>query len=205
MELFVSVFRVGFDIDGIGFNFGDSCKRYLDHIGQGHLWKSGPNPEPYWDFFRDWGWDGKQFVDFCNAGADAGFIFAGPVREGYAEALKSVAEMGHHIVVATDRPFGSSPEVSEKLTVDWFSQHDMEYDELWFTADKTLPGCDFFIEDKIENYDALVADGVSAFLLNRPWNRVDGGDARNRIEHISEYVDAIVQATKEESAVLAFA
>lgn len=192
----MTAFRVGFDIDGIGFNFGDSCKRYLDHIGLGHLWKSGPNPEPYWDFFKDWGWDSKQFVEFCNAGADAGFIFGGPVREGYAEALKAVAEMGHHIIVATDRPFGSTPEVSEKLTVDWFAQHGMEYDELWFTADKTLPDCQFFIEDKLENYDALVDAGVKAFLLNRAWNKVEGGDARNRIEHISEYVDAIREASK---------
>lgn len=205
------IFRTGWDIDGVGFNFGDSVHRYLCHIGQGHLWKSGPNPEPYWDFFKDWtkddgtAWTGKDFVDMCNAGADAGFIFAGPVREGYREAIDAVANMGHTIVVATDRPFGSTPEVSQKTTVEWFQEHEINYDELHFTAKKSEANCDFFIDDKLENYDELVAAGTKAYLLNRPWNKVEGGDARNRIDSLDEYVDAIAEATNKHYYDLTFA
>jgi hypothetical protein len=196
--------RTGWDIDGVGFNFGDSCYRYLCHIGQEDLWKSGPNPEPYWDWYKDWGWTGQQFVDFCNAGADAGFIFAGPVREGYREAIDEVANMGHEIIVATDRPFGSTPEVSQNLTVDWFSENKIWYDELHFTAHKPSANCDVFIDDKIENYDSLVQAGCKAYLLNRPWNKVEGGDARNRIDTLEEYVDAIKVLTEEGAAQLSF-
>lgn len=189
--------RVGFDIDGVGFNFADSCKRYLDHLGQGHLWKSGPMPDPFWDWYKDWGWTSKQFVEFCNAGADAGFIFAGGIRKGYAEAISAAHRLGCEVIIATDRPFGSTPEVSQKLTVEWLDQHGIEYDELHFTADKTTANCDMFIEDKLENYDALVAAGTKAFLLNRPWNIVEGGDARNRIDTMDEYVDEIMSAVAQ--------
>lgn len=197
--------RIGFDIDGVGFNFADSCQRYLEHIGQGHLWKSGPTPKPFWDWYKDWGWTSAQFVEFCHAGADAGFIFAGDVRPGYVEAIRAVALLGHEVIIATDRPFGSTPEVSQKLTVEWLEQHGIEYDELHFTADKTTAECDMFVEDKLENYDALVAAGCNAFLLNRPWNEVGGGDARNRIDSLDEYVDAIMGATAQGFVDLFFA
>lgn len=183
--------RTGWDLDGVGFNFGDSCHRYLEHIGQGHLWKSGPTPEPYWDWYKDWGWTGEQFVEFCNAGADAGFIFAGPVREGFVEAIERVSRQGHEIIIITDRSFGSTPSVSEQLTCEWLAQHGIEYDELIFSADKTCVWTDTFIDDKLANYDKLEAAGTNTFLLNRPWNRVDGMDSRNRIDSIAEYADMI--------------
>jgi hypothetical protein len=197
--------RIGFDIDGIGFTFGDSCKKHLDHTGRGHLWKSGPTPDPYWDWYKDWGWTSQEFVDFCNEAADCGCLFSGPVREGYKEAIDAVANMGHEIIVATDRTFGATPSVSENITINWFIEHEMNYDELHFTADKTSANCDFFIEDKLENYDALILAGVKAYLLNRPWNQVPGGDGRNRINDISEYVDAVAEATQKGYADLVFA
>lgn len=187
--------RIGYDVDGIGFNFGDSCHRYLIYTGQGHLWKSGPTPDPYWDFYKDWGWTGKDFVEFCNAGADDGFIFSGPMRPGYRESIKAVKDMGHTIVVATDRTFGRSPEVSQALTYAWFEQHDIPFDEMIFTADKTQANCDFFIEDKVENFLALQEDGTSAWLLTRPWNEYFG-DHPNRIQNIEEYTAIIEHATK---------
>lgn len=197
--------RVGFDIDGVGFNFADSCKRYLDHIGQGHLWKSGPTPEPFWDWYKDWGWTTQQFLEFCHAGADAGFIFAGDIREGYADSVGAAHRLGCEVIIATDRSFGTSPEVSQKLTVEWLDQHGIEYDELIFTADKTVANCDMFIEDKLENYDALVAAGVDAYLLNRPWNKIPGGDARQRIDTMDEYTDAIMGAVAQGFVDTAFA
>lgn len=187
----------GWDIDGVGFNFGDSCHRFLDHIGLGHLWKSGPTKKPFWDWYKDWGWTTEEFLDFCHRGADAGFIFSGPVREGYVETMGRVAKMGHQIVVITDRSFGTTPEVSQRLTEEWFRQHGLEYDQLVFSADKCAVPTDTFIDDKLSNYDTLIDGGVSAVLLNRPWNEVEGGDARNRINHIEEYGDMIEEITSQ--------
>lgn len=187
---------VGSDLDGVAHVFGDSVHNHLLHTGRGHLWKSGPTPDPYWDWYKDWGWTSKQFVDFCHEAADCGCLFNGPVREGWVEMMNKIAEDGHYVVIITDRAFGSSPEVSQKITVEWLRQHCIYYDELIFSADKTCRWTDFYIDDKIENYDALTRAGTKAFLLNRPWNKITGGDARNRIDKLSEYTDAIDAAMK---------
>lgn len=188
--------RVGFDLDGVLYNFGDSVKRYLEATERGHIWKSGPTETPFWDFYKDWGWTGQQFVEMCNEGADAGFIFTGPAREGAAEAVGRVARLGHEVIIITDRQFGSTPEVSHKNTENWLSEHGIEYDELHFSADKTCVKTDMFVEDKLENYDALVEAGVHTFLINRAWNIVDGGDTRMRINDVSEYADFVEEYSK---------
>jgi hypothetical protein len=182
--------RVGWDIDGVGFTFGDSCHKHLLHTGRGHLWKSGPTPDPYWDWYKDWGWTGAQFVEFCNEAADCGCLFSGPVRPGYAEAVKEVKALGHTNVFITDRAFGSTPQVSQDITYAWFEQHGIEFDELHFSPDKTIVWTDTYIDDKLTNYDALNEVGTEVYLLNRPWNTPHSDD-RRRINTIEEYVDHV--------------
>lgn len=188
--------RVGFDLDGVGYNFGDSVKRYLDATERGHIWKSGPTPKPFWDFYKDWGWTGAEFVQMCNEGADAGYIFCGPARDGFVDSVRRVAELGHEVIIVTDRQFGSTPEVSHKNTENWLAEHGIEYDELVFSADKTCVPTDMFVEDKLENYDALVAAGTHTFLINRAWNVVEGGDTRFRINDVTEYADFVEEYTR---------
>lgn len=165
------------------YDFGECVNRYLQHIGQGHLYKSGG--PAHWNFYEDWGWDGKQFVDFCNAGADAGFIFTGPARPNAAESVKAVKGMGHEIVIITDRTFGSSPEVSKGHTLEWLDEHGIVYDEIHFSANKAIVPTDIFVEDKPENYTALAMAGTKVWMVNRTWNR--HFPASNRIADISEY------------------
>lgn len=197
--------RVGFDLDGVLYNFGDSVQRYLEATNRGHIWKSGPTPTPFWDFYKDWGWSSKEFVDLCNEGADAGYIFCGPARDNAVAAVGKVAALGHQIIIITDRQFGSTPDVSHKNTEQWLAQHGIEYDELWFSADKTCAPTDIFVEDKLENYDALVANGTPTYLINRAWNQVDGGDARNRINCVSDYANEIEKITAQGFSDLSFA
>lgn len=194
--------RIGIDIDGVGFNFGDSCKAHMDHTGLGHLWKSGPTPDPYWDFYKDWGWTTDRFVEFCNEAADCGCLFSGPVKDGYVEMIESIARLGHEIIIITDRSFGSNPSVSHNLTCEWLAQHGIEYDELIFSSDKTCVKTDMFIDDKIQNYDALVAAGSDAYLLNRPWNHVPFEDHRKRIDTLDEYTGAVEVRTAANSYLL---
>lgn len=196
----MTTLRVGFDLDGVLYNFGDSVRRYLEFTGQGHIWKSGPTPKAYWDFYKDWGWTGKQFVEFCNEGADAGFIFTGPARPGAAEAVNAIRDMGHSIHIVTDRSFGSCPSVSHSNTSQWLKEHGIPYDSLTFTADKTIVNVDTMIEDKLENYDALEKAGVRTYLINRAWNEnpypsIAASDGRRRIDELAEYVQAIEEMT----------
>lgn len=175
--------RVGFDLDGVLYDFGECVNRYLQHIGQGHLYKSGG--PAHWHFYEDWGWDGKQFVDFCNAGADAGFIFTGPARPNAAESVRKVEAMGHEIIIITDRTFGSNPKVSETHTLEWLAQHNIPYNEIHFSPNKTIVPTDIFVEDKPENYVDLAVAGVKPWMVNRNWNK--SFPAKNRISDISEY------------------
>ena len=183
--------RVGFDLDGVLYNFGESVQRYLEATGRGHIWKSGPTPAPFWDFYKDWGWSGKEFVAFCNEGADAGYIFTGPVRPNAVETVKAVKALGHTVVIITDRAFGKTPEVSHKHTREWLAQHEIPYDELYFSADKTISPTDIFIEDKWENFQAIRKAGTECWLVNRAWND-NGKCMRNRIGDVVEYLPKVI-------------
>lgn len=191
--------RVGFDLDGVLYDFGNSVRRYLDSIGRPYGWKDEA-PEPHhWDFYEYWGMDLAEFKQLCHDGVDAGYIFQGDIRPNAVESVRRVAELGHEIIIITDRQFGSKPENSHKATTEWLAQHGIEYDELVFSADKTCVPTDFFVEDKRENYDALRAAGVACYLITRPWNvdeRYGLKDGRYRIDDISDYADTIELYTR---------
>ena len=179
--------RVGFDLDGVLYDFGASVRRYMDSIGLNYGWKDD-GPEPHtWNFYEYWGMDVKDFVQLCHDGADAGFIFTGDARPGASAAVNIVKRMGHEVVIITDRSFGTSPSVSENHTRLWLAQHFIPYDELHFSADKTVVKTDIFVEDKLQNYDALEAAGTECWLITRPWNSEHGADNRKRINDVMDY------------------
>ena len=183
--------RVGFDSDGCIDCFGDGVHETLKAWGLGNLWKSGPTPHSYWNFYEDWGWTFAQFKALVDWGVDHGYIFSGHWRKNAIESVGRVAKMGHQIIIITDRSWGSDPRNSERNTIEAFQRAGIEYDELHFTADKTSVRVDTMVEDKLENYDSLVGNGTPTWLINRAWNRVEGGDMRNRIDDIKDYADAI--------------
>lgn len=183
--------RVGFDLDGVLFNFGQSVKDYLEATGQEHLWKSGPNPKPYWDWYKDWKWTTPQFLQFCHDGVDAGYIFRGNVRDNAVAAVQAVKDAGHEIIVITDRNFGIEPSNSWNATREWWIDAGFPmYDELIFSADKTSRKTDIFVEDKIANFEALWDAGTPTYLITRPWNDdFDAGDYR--ISDVVEYPNKV--------------
>lgn len=189
--------RVGIDLDGCLYDFGNSVRRYLDSIGRPYGWKDNKNEPHDWNFFEYWGMDFVEFRQVCNDGVDAGYIFSGDIRPNAVESVARIAALGHEIIIITDRQFGSDPRNSEAATVEWLAQHGIEYDELVFSADKTCVSTDTFVEDKLANYDALTAVGVKTYLITRDWNKVEGGDARNRITDILDYAEAIEHMTAE--------
>lgn len=189
--------RVGFDSDGVLDNFSDGVYDALKARGLGHLWKSGPTPKSFWNYYEDWGWTFEQFKELVDWGVDNGYVFVGHFRPNAVETVRRIASMGHEIIIATDRFFGSDPENSHRNTIEAYKRAGIEYDELHFTRDKCSVEVDTMVEDKIENYDALVAKGVPTWLINRAWNEVPGGDGRNRIHDIADYGDVIEQLTRE--------
>lgn len=183
--------RVGFDSDGVLDTFGDGVHDALIARGQGHLWKSGPTEKSFWNWYEDWGWDYAQFKELVDWGVDNGYVFSGHWREGAIESVRRVKELGHEVIIITDRSFGSDPKNSERNTLEAYARAGIEYDEIHFTADKTSVPVDTMVEDKLDNYDALVANGTPAWLIDRSWNEIKGGDARNRICCVTCYADEI--------------
>ena len=186
--------RVGFDLDGCLYDFGNSVRRYLDSIGRVYGWKDDKVENHSWDFYEYWKMSREEFTDICHSGVDAGYIFSGPARPGAVEAVGKVAEAGHEIIIITDRQFGSDPTNSHRATEEWLAQHGIEYDELWFSADKTIAHTDCFVEDRLSNYDALVAFDTPTALITRDWNldpKYGVNDGRWRISDISEYPDFV--------------
>jgi FMN phosphatase YigB (HAD superfamily) len=180
--------RVGFDLDGVLYDFGASVRRYMESIGLKYGWKDNGAEPHTWNFFEYWGMSPKDFVQLCHDGADAGFIFCGDIRPNAAAAVNIVKKQGHEVVIITDRSFGTTPQVSETHTKLWLKQHGIPYDELHFSPDKTIVPTDIFVEDKLENYDAITAAGTECWLINRPWNSEGDPDDRNRINDIMDYV-----------------
>lgn len=189
--------RVGFDSDGVLDNFGEGVREALEATDQGHLWKSGPTDKPFWNFYEDWGWNFSQFKELVDWGVDEGIIFSGHWRDHAVTTIDRIRAMGHKIIIITDRSFGSDPKNSRKNTMRAFHEAGIVYDEIRFSPDKTIVPTDTFVEDKLENYDALVNNGTATWLINRHWNEVPGGDARNRINCVSEYADAIERITEQ--------
>ena len=188
--------RVGWDLDGVGYVFGNSVRMYLNSIGM----DVPPATDDFctnWNFFEFWGMDKEEFGAFCDAGGDAGYVFGdhpGLTRPNFFESIKRVKALGHENIVVTHR-YQGSPGQAEANTYKWLAPVQNWLDEIHFSHDKTSVPTDTFVEDNLQNYDMLINKGVRAFLVDRPWNQVEGGDARMRIADVSDYADAVEQIT----------
>ena len=188
--------RVGFDLDGVLFDFAKSVQEYMRSLGLKCEWNDEDEGAQSWDFYKSWGLSFGEFIELCDDGVDAGYIFRNNVHRGSHYALEMTKAMGHDIIIITDRNFGNPKTNSQKATVEWWEWAGFpDYTELHFSPDKTIVHTDTFVEDKLENYDVLEAAGVDVYLVNRPWNFIEGC-TRNRINCVGEYANAISQLTK---------
>jgi 5'(3')-deoxyribonucleotidase len=188
--------RVGFDLDGVLFDFARSVQEYMRSLGLKCEWKGEDEGAQSWDFYKQWDLSIDEFIEICDDGVDAGYIFRNNVHRGSHYALEMTKAMGHDIIIITDRNFGNPKTNSQKATVEWWEWAGFpDYTELHFSPDKTIVHTDTFVEDKLENYDVLEAAGVDVYLVNRPWNYIEGC-TRNRIDGVREYPNAISQLTK---------
>lgn len=185
---------IGFDSDGVLDNFSDGVHEAMIALGYGHLWKSGPTPKSFWNYYEDWGWTFAQFKELVDWGVDNGYIFTGHWREGAKEAVDRVRALGHRVVIITDRAFGSDPLNSQRNTITAYARAGIEYDDIYFTRDKTSVWTDMMVEDKLENFDALEAAGTDVYLINRAWNE-PWDDHRKRIDNVLQFASIVEVAT----------
>lgn len=189
------MFDVGVDLDGVIHAFHDSFRHYVI-TSKIRTEEQCAAPVDEFTFYRKWGISDAEFPEICHAGVDAGVIFShGDPMEGDAnKSLYRLREMGHRIHIITYRMFGTNG-ASKQTTLRYLRSHDLIYDTISFSKDKTVIPTDFFIEDQVVNYDLLEAAGCESYLVNRPWNETVDGDHRRRVDSISEFVDIIEKRT----------
>lgn len=185
--------RVGWDLDGVEHAFERGMFETIDHLGLADRYDyktAFPTGEPCcWTWYTHLGMNLDEFLEVAHAGADLGFVFRGhPI--GDPTQMRRVRDAGHTVHIITDRSFGTTPEVSQEATRRFLEDFGYQYDSLTFSRDKTIVPVDAMIDDRIENYDALDAEGVEVYLLDRPWNQSD--IVRRRVYSTKEFVDIIL-------------
>lgn len=186
--------RIGFDLDGVVYDFRRALSDYLLAKGLDHC--TIENTADHWDFFEGWDFTVADFLREFTAGVDAGVIFRrGEPLPQAVWATRSLAELGHTIHIVTDRMVGTDPGASQRATAAWLADHGFVFHSLTFSADKTVVATDVFIEDKLGNADALNAAGSRCYLINRPWNHapdLDGHAPRLRVADLREFVAEVI-------------
>lgn len=181
----------GIDVDGPLYDFGASMKEYLMSLG----WHGPKLTDPeHWDFHVAWGMDKKEFYKHFADGVDAGVVFIhGSVDPDALKILKRLRRRKYDKVnIVTHR--GKIGKLSEYNTVTWFRREKIPYDTITFAADKTVVNNDVFIEDNMANFTALRETGVSAFLIDKPWNQ--DLDTEHRVFSWDEFYERACEELK---------
>jgi hypothetical protein len=191
-ETTASGLRIGFDLDGVVYDFRQAMSDYLISIGRSECRIEAALPE--WDFFKGWGLTLNEYLDLYRNGVDAGYVLrVGDPFPGSVQAMSQLAAAGHTVHIVTDRSIGSEPGIAKRHTEDWLAEHKFTYHSLTISSDKTSVATDFFIDDRYENYLARTEAGQNCHLLSRPWNVELGGDSIQRVESVRDFVRLILQ------------
>lgn len=168
--------RIGLDCDGVLYDQVDAFRWWIHHSTGRSLDELGPATA--WHFYRDdWGYTLPEFLDMFTAGVRAGAIFGqGAPLPGTVRSLQRLREAGHRLIVVTNREIaGIDLAVTEQLTRTWLDTWQLPIDDLVISADKTVADVDLFLEDSIDNYDAIDRHGHAIpVLFDRPWNQDNG-------------------------------
>lgn len=181
--------RVGSDADGVFYGFREVHSAF--EVGRGNAHCALELAADHWDYFEGWEMNLDEWLTSYAEGVDAGVIlWTGEPLPGAIETYQAIRDAGHSIHIGTDIFVGKEP---EKARLHWLETTGFPYDTLTVTKDKTVLDVDIFLEDRLENADAVNASGTLCYLINRPWNQVPGGDDRPRIDRIEEYYDKVME------------
>ena len=162
---------LGIDLDEVCYPFVAAVRDWL--LQRGHDPRALEAPPERWGVpVRAWGLTEESFVEhFCDA-VRAGYLFRdGDPYPGAADGLRALQRDGHRIHLVTAREWAPVDVEIQEATRAWLAAHDLPYDTLTFSADKTVVPTDVFLDDAAHNYDALEAAGRHPVLYDQPYNR----------------------------------
>lgn len=190
----MTALRVGVDLDGVLHPFIESIARYLSELG----FAADPHTWVGWSGCEAWGITYDEFCAWCDRAADERVLYAQPPYPGAVEAMQQLFEAGVELHLVTARSFGSSPAASVYSTCQWLADWGIPFTSLTFAADKTVVPTDVFVEDNVDNFDALEAAGTTAILISNRYNAA--ADGRRRVDSFAEAAEQILTSLLEGSA-----
>lgn len=178
---------IGVDLDGCNVMFQVGVNAYLRMQGYTDL-RCDPSNYHFWE---DWGWNTEQWEAFWKAGVEAEIIFNNAPFRGAVEAINALYDAGHSIHVITYRGWPDRPGLAERVTENWLNERGYKYNSLTFSKDKTVIKTDVFVEDNLDNYQALTEAGTECYLITRPWNKE--AKVERRVRSIGEFSRRVLE------------
>lgn len=179
-----TILEVGFDLDGVIYPLVPGLRHYA-HVSRGIPLENMPDPTVY-DFGPEWGMTHDEFVALMHEAVNAEVLFDhGDPLPGAREAMAAVRAAGHNVHIITSRFLGRYG-IAEWLTLRWLARHDLPYDTITFSEDKTTPRTDVYVDDLPRHYDALNAAGTTPVLMDATYNQ-DPACTRTRVTTLAEY------------------
>lgn len=163
---------IGIDLDGVVYSFVDAMRASV-HAETGRPLASMP-AATCWHFYdTDWGMELSEFLAHFKTGINNGHIFAvGEPIPGAIDGLTALAAAGHRLHLITDRGAPGDPAIALASTRAWLAEHSVPHTSLTISADKTVvPNLATFLDDRVENYEALEAAGMNPFLMDTSTNQ----------------------------------
>ncbi len=191
--------RVGFDLDGVLYKF---TKAFVSHVNKckPHLNAGDPDAEaPVWDWFESWPMSRQEFLDEmdCATGALDLFWYGELYERDIPKQIRRLQEEGHTVHVVTHRFSKSGHFTAESGTNFWLMGNGIFPDSITFSKDKTVVQTDYFLEDNLDNYRALLKAGVDVWLVDRPYNQLpDHNGWVARVNTTKEFVDYIIESER---------
>jgi uncharacterized HAD superfamily protein len=190
--------KVGVDID-------DVLKPWYDiahDVCRGYGITNGVQPQT-WHPYKEYGVTMELWHEAIARPTARGMshrLYGGNPYAGAVDALLTLCENNHTIHLVTSRGTGDWPHGHslKRTTVEWLEHYCVPYDSLTFSHDKTIVRADYFVDDNLDNYEALRASGVTAYLMTRKWNQTRDGagrvipDGRLRVSDMNEFLQEVL-------------
>lgn len=160
--------RIGIDLDGCVYPFAQEFTKYASRRMGVEL----PLPDHWFWYTKKWAITHQQFRDLLVEALLDGEIWsnADPIP-GAVGALWQLSDMGHRIIIATDRLQQTEHERKARaVTRLWLQRAGINYDDLIFTSDKRDADVEVFLEDRPGAVPTLRLAGVDAIYYTQPYN-----------------------------------
>jgi len=130
-------------------------------------------------------------IDYFYENAKKCFLYSKPFDDIHNVITKIQKQLGYHIRVTTNQF-----KQLESYTIEWLNLHNIPYDSLIFTSDKSWVTGDIIVDD---NPEFIISSPCkNKILMKRPWNK-EYWYKYDSIENIKELPNKIIEIEKREN------